>query len=207
MFAYAANNPVKYADPDGRDIEINNDQEKILTFINKYSYYRYKIDEQNHLVRDGDKINPGNTSKKYSAVIDAAINNHSKTIIIIISDKSIRTFSNGNKIFNYDVESEGGGGVTSPVSDSLKLIAITGQLSKPILMKNFRMHRYTPEEVLMHELVGHAIPMLFDLNGGSAIFNENTIRKELGLDERLETYNDPVVKFNFNAKFLFMPNK
>lgn len=61
--------------------------------------------------------------------------------------------------------------------------------------------------ILMHELVGHAILMLLDVTGGSAIFNENTIRRELKIDERKETKNDPVVNHHSNGKFLFMPNK
>ena len=74
-------------------------------------------------------------------------------------------------------------------------------------MENGKKHKYTPEEILMHELVGHAITRLLNTKGGSAIFNENTIRKELKLDERKETDNDPVVTYNSNGKFLFMPNK
>ena len=110
---------------------------------------------------------------------------------------------------NYDVEKEGGGGCTCNFSDTLKLVYITGRNSiYDIPMENSTNHKYTPEEILMHELVGHAIPELLNCTGGSAIFNENTIRKELGLDERKEMYNDPVVyTYMSNGRFLFMPNK
>ena len=208
MYAYAGNNPVKYTDPDGREIDVYDNSGKVLDFINKYSYYKYKIDENHHLVRDGNRINKGNTSKKYSAVIDAAITNHSKKIEIRISDRAVSKLSNGALDSNYDVEVSGGGGCTCNFRENLKLVTITGRDSiYDIPMENETTHRYTPEEILTHELVGHAIPMLLNKTGGSAIFNENTIRKELGLNERKETHNDSVVNYNSNGLFLFMPNK
>ena len=205
LYHYAGNNPIRYTDPDGRYIDIYCNQDRVVELINKYSYYKYKIDQNNHLVRDGNKKNKGNTSKKYSSVIDAAINNHSKTIVINISDKATKLFSDGSmQIDGYDVEIEGGGGTTSNFSNTLKIITITGRNSiYDIPMKNDTTHKYTPEEILMHELVGHAIPLLLNKTGGSAIFNENAIREELGLNERKETYNDPVVNYNANYRFLF----
>ena len=68
-------------------------------------------------------------------------------------------------------------------------------------MENGETHKFSPEEILMHELVGHAIPILLNVTGGSAIFNENTIRRELGINERKETDNDPVVNYNSNGIF------
>lgn len=195
-------------DPDGRDVEIHDNKEKVLELINKYSYYKYTVDENDNLVRNGNKKNKGVTSKKYSTVIDSAINDHTKTINIIISDNVIAKYSDGSFSMGYDVETMGGGGCTCNFSDNRKIVTITGRNSiYDISMKDGSTTKYTPEEILMHELVGHAIPMLLSVTGGSAIFNENTIRKELRLNEREETYNDPVVNYNANGKFLFMPNK
>ncbi len=47
----------------------------------------------------------------------------------------------------------------------------------------------SPEEILMHELIGHSIPIiapsrLFDT--GNAILNENKVKKELNLQIRQE---------------------
>ena len=39
-------------------------------------------------------------------------------------------------------------------------------------------------EILIHEIVGHAAPVLVGTETGNAIKNENIIRKELGLPER-----------------------
>ena len=198
---------MRYVDPDGRDIEVLDDTGKVLESINNYSYYRYKIDENHYLVRDGNKTNKGNASKKYSAVLDAAIDNHLGTIKIAISDKTINKHLDGTILMDYAVELEGGGGCTYNFSKSLKLVTITGRDSiYDIPMENGTTHKFAPEEILMHELVGHAIPMMLNKTGGSAIFNENTIRKELGINERKETNKDSVVNHNSNGKFLFMPN-
>jgi len=208
LYHYAGNNPVRYTDPDGRDVAILDHEDMVLELINKYSYYKYTIDENGKLIRDGNKINKGQTSKKYSAVIDAAIENHSKTINITINKNAPLKYKDGKYRMNYDVENAGGG-CTVQVYDSWIVVTITGAFStKNIFMENLKPHRYSPEEILMHELVGHAIPKLLNNTGGSAIFNENTIRKELGLDERKEMYNDPVIyNYRSNGRFLFMPNK
>ena len=146
-------------------------------------------------------------SFNFPTVIDSAINDHTKTINIIISDTAIAKYSDGSFSMGYYVETMGGGGCTCNYSDNRKIVAITGRNSiYDISMKDGSTTRYTPEEILMHDL-GHAIPMLLSVTDGSAIFNENTIRKELRLNEREETYNDPVVNYNANGKFLFMPNK
>lgn len=76
-----------------------------------------------------------------------------------------------------------------------------------LILQLMSISKYTSEEILIHKLVCHAIPMLLAVTGGSTIGNESTIRKELRLNEISETYNDPVVYYNANDKFLFMPNK
>ena len=42
----------------------------------------------------------------------------------------------------------------------------------------------TAEEILVHEIVGHAAPTLVDTETGNAVKNENIVRKELYLLER-----------------------
>jgi len=43
---------------------------------------------------------------------------------------------------------------------------------------------YTPAQILIHELISHAIPQLLKEKDGNAIIRENEIRKELGLPLR-----------------------
>lgn len=63
--------------------------------------------------------------------------------------------------------------------------------------------RYSPEEILLHELVGHAIPVKLKKTKGSAIKNENVVREELNLEKRKDTDNDPVVNHNATDYELF----
>jgi len=41
-------------------------------------------------------------------------------------------------------------------------------------------------EVLIHEIVGHAAPTIVDTETGNAVENENIVRRELKLPERIE---------------------
>ncbi len=44
-------------------------------------------------------------------------------------------------------------------------------------------------EVLIHEIVGHAAPVLVGTETGNAVRNENIVRNELGLQEREDEKN------------------
>lgn len=63
--------------------------------------------------------------------------------------------------------------------------------------------RYSPEEILLHELVGHAILAKLKKTKGSAIKNENVVREELNLEKRKDTDNDSVVSHNATDYELF----
>jgi len=72
-----------------------------------------------------------------------------------------------------------------------------------IELDNGKKIRYSPEEILLHELVGHGIPQILNKTKGSAIKNENKIREQLGFEKRKETNDDPVVKYNATDDELF----
>ena len=41
-------------------------------------------------------------------------------------------------------------------------------------------------EVLIHEIVGHAVPAIVGTETGNAVKNENIVRRELNLPERVD---------------------
>lgn len=141
-------------------------------------------------------------SKSYSEVLDLAINTPDR-IFINISDTTVEYY-NGTK-YEYRVDVQGGGGVTNfSFSPPDIYITITGEESYyDILLENKKLVRYSPEEILLHELVGHAIPAKLKKTKGSAIKNENVVREELNLEKREETYNDFVVSHDATDYELF----
>ena len=51
---------------------------------------------------------------------------------------------------------------------------------------NGQMTTMKPNEILMHELLGHAIPLVAGTDSGNAVVNENEARGEIpGLDQRM----------------------
>ncbi len=181
------------------------DRSRILDYINKYSYYKYTCNERGEIKRDGNKKNGFfgfGKSKSYSAVLDLAINTPDRIFINI--DYTIVEYHNGKK-YEYKVDSDAGGGVTNfSLSPPDIYITITGEESYyDILLENMQLVRYSPEEILLHELVGHAIPAKLKKTKGSAIKNENVVREELNLEKRKDTDNDSVVSHNATDYELF----
>ena len=66
----------------------------------------------------------------------------------------------------------------------LKLIPPTGN----VINEKGKIMKQSAADILMHELVGHAIPRIAPsrIDTGNAIKNENIIRKELNVEERKE---------------------
>ncbi len=173
---------MRYVDPDGREIYISVVDEAIVDYINKYSFYQYKLNEDGYLERDFSKPNNENNSRDYSYKIDQAIKSD---WLIIINISQIHLSPNGIIVYG-DVESDAGGGVTS-YDCRLKRINIsispTTDTTQIELRDNygtlfFRIE--TPEEILIHELVGHAVPILLQIQG-NAVYLENYVRLELKL--------------------------
>ncbi len=93
-------------------------------------------------------------------------------------------------VYTTDLNNDAGGGATS-YRESLNRITITINSAYynnyiTVIDKSGQQKeiKESPEEILIHELAGHAVPMLLQRNG-NAIQIENYIRLELNLNIRL----------------------
>jgi RHS repeat-associated protein len=185
LYHYAGNNPVKYIDPDGNEIIIAQQKDRIplLKMINSVSAQKYNVDSSGNLIQDGNKKNSIfgiGRSQEFSDRLQEGIESTS-IISLGISDK-IPGGSESGKVEEYDV-AEGGGGRTSEIFGFV-YVRITGKNSpNGIKMKDGSEKTYNPTEILVHELVGHAIPRVTH-NNGNAVDKENAVRNEMHWKER-----------------------
>lgn len=122
--------------------------------------------------------NKGKSQTYTTRLIDAI--NADNTINIYISD-TYET-ENGKKQI-----SDKGEGTTSRKDRHNIDVRISGKEHNVINEKG-KIMKQSAADILMHELVGHAIPRIAPsrIDTGNAIKNENIIRKELNVEERKE---------------------
>jgi RHS repeat-associated protein len=179
--------------PDDIIVKDKKQQPTILSHINTISKTQYKFDASGKLVADATAKPNDKGSASYSKDLDKAIGNHKKTITVQIG----QTFSANGK--TKSVDKDAGGGVTStpasaapgPAVDQRARIA--GDPTVTISNNaNYSMPGQTPFStvpddpalILMHELVGHAIPIISGATNGNAVTNENKVRGEIGVSPR-----------------------
>jgi len=162
--------------------------------INKLSSTQYKFDDSGHLVKADGKNSGGSTY--YSQKLDAGIS--SKTTIMIARNQTVGIKRDGRSRVE-DVDKKHGGGVTVPIPTGYQgmpgggvFVVVTGNPNynavgdiggKPQQMTA------EPEQILMHEIVGHAVPMATARDNGTtatgrAVDDENIVRGQVGLPAR-----------------------
>lgn len=148
--------------------------------INAFSKTQYKVDKNGVLCINGKAKENGKGSAHYSEKINAVISAKGK-LTIKLGDKYVAKM--GSKSKTFDVVKRGGGLTDKTNKNNVK--TIVSEKGHTVTMDNGDTAKKSAAEILIHEFVGHAAPRLLGKETGNAIENENIVRVELGLPERI----------------------
>lgn len=196
LYAYGGNDPANKIDPSGTTITCADarDCDTIARAISELTRYTYKFNAKGVLekVKGSDKGIRTPRSSFYSAKVDAAIASDD-TITIDIANKVPEGKGNG---MYEGAKVTGGATIGSPCISCRRPdpvnVYITGRSLFSNRAKDVDGNRLylTPAQILMHELVGHAIPFIgIESTSGNAVEEENNVRLELGLPQRQASPN------------------
>ncbi len=176
-YVFVANNPIKFIDPDGSTITVPNvnKREPVLSNINELSYNQYSFDTKGELYIDECKGTNKHGSKYYSKRIEDGIAVNKE--IRIMRNQKIMLFEG----YYQDVDKDFGGGATREKWQEDRIdVTVSGNEDKDVKDTDGKPLKDGPAEILMHEMVGHAIPKATGKKDtGDAIEDENKVRKEL----------------------------
>ncbi len=177
-YHYAAGNPYRYTDPDGREIRVANvaDRPRIQRMINSVAVGVYRFNRQGVLQQVRSSGDSSRYSQHYSNRLNAAI--ASDKVINISVGKEF------NDAFTGKMQQVGGGatqglGYGTALSDQNVMVTGESYSHPDMLTTTGDLLTQSPAMVLMHELVGHAIPGAVGSDTGNAVGNENKVRIEI----------------------------
>ena len=175
-YHYAAGNPYRYTDPDGREIRAANpaDRVRIERMVNSQAVGVYRFNRQGVLQQVRSTGDSSRYSQHYSNRLNQAIASD-KTINVGIGNTYTTAFT-GESV---DVR----GGLTQALGLGLadQNVMVTGESysSPDMLTSTGDPLVQSAASILMHEMVGHAIPGAVGSDTGNAVDNENKVRIEI----------------------------
>jgi hypothetical protein len=181
-YTYVGNDPTDKTDPSGKLISCADKRDcgDIAGMINSRASGTYKFDSKGHLQRVGTK-DKSQRSTYYSKKLDAAIA-AKDNISIDIASKFVDPQSGTIE----SVDKDAGGGVTIGASNGgNQAVTISGRPLVGLKDTADSPLRDNPGDILVHELVGHAIPHIVGPDTGNAVQDENKVRSQIpGGDQR-----------------------
>lgn len=199
LYAYSHQNPIIMRDPDGlRVVSMNpKNNRKILQYLHKYTGAEFKFNKNNELQLVNKNRSTG--SSYYTNKLIQVINDKATPLFVDIKqtmtqypagfDKKTGKFKWVSPRVWYgvsgpqNVDKRHGGGFTAGAKGSAVLLVISGN-ELPTVNADGAAGIAKPEDVLMHEFLGHAAPNILASDTGNAIKNENKARQELKLKLR-----------------------
>jgi hypothetical protein len=174
-YHYAANNPYTFTDPDGREIRIANpaDRARVERMVNSLAVGVYRVNSQGSLQQVQASGDTSRFSSHYAGRLNQAISSD-KTINVAIG--STYTHPQTGEAIQVN------GGLTQALGSGLsdQNVMVTGEsFTGDILNSTGSSLTESPAMILMHELVGHAIPGAVGSDTGNAVSNENKVRIEI----------------------------
>ena len=180
LYTYSENNPVNKIDPNGRVVVVKDPTQKAYfeNLINSRALGEFHFNARNELVHTKFGGNAHSYSTYFADRLDAAIRG-SKTISL---EKTNNYTTAAGRRMNVDTEA--GGGLTESKAGGDQSVAVSGHALHGLRDTSGKPLRDEPNDILVHELVGHAIPHVAGSDTGNAVRSNKARGQEAGAGQR-----------------------